>query len=357
MENEVILKNSSGLWNFVDELELENFIWKHLFEIFHLEPLERQSTINGQICDILAVTQNKQLVIIELKNTEDRYVINQLTRYYDALIQEKPFKNKVDYQQDILLYAICPIFHQHNLIDVKYSKLHFELFQSSVIKEESEFYQLLKNINENKLHGKYIIQYQEIDWRKELNSNIPEPCKLLATWLDLLSEIEKFNILKIHEQILSFDKRMEEINENSSIFYGIRYGNNKIRSCAEFQFDRYSKKILIFLWLADIGISKKPIVRMQVDTFDNYIHYSRLIVVKKNSVSFINLKNVDVGHKFYCYLEQQEGISLKIMRPSVAKGYNRMYKEWKKSGFYLKDPIEFIIENALTILSKKMPKR
>jgi RecB family endonuclease NucS len=73
MENEVILKNSSGLWNFVDELELENFIWKHLFEIFHLEPLERQSTINGQICDILAVTQNKQLVIIELKNTEDRY--------------------------------------------------------------------------------------------------------------------------------------------------------------------------------------------------------------------------------------------------------------------------------------------
>lgn len=89
----------------------------------------------------------------------------------------------------------------------------------------------------------------------------------------------------------------------------------------------------------------------------NYIYYSRLIVVNKNSVSFTNLKNVDVGHKFYCYLEQQEGISLKIMRPSVAKGYNRMYKEWKKSRFYLKDPIEFIIENALTILSKKMPKR
>jgi hypothetical protein len=50
-------------------------------------------------------------------------VINQLTRYYDALIQEKPFKNKVDYQQDILLYAICPIFHQHNLIDVKHTAL------------------------------------------------------------------------------------------------------------------------------------------------------------------------------------------------------------------------------------------
>ena len=137
MENEVILKNSGGVWNFVDELELETFVWKHLSEIFNLVPLERQSNINGQICDILAVTQNKQLVIIELKNTEDRYVINQLTRYYDALIQEKPFKNKVDYQQEILLYAIWPIFHQHNLIDVKYSKLHFELFQSSVIKEES----------------------------------------------------------------------------------------------------------------------------------------------------------------------------------------------------------------------------
>ena len=149
---------------------------------------------------------------------------------------------------------------------------------------------------------------------------------------------------------------MKEISEDKSIFYGIRYGQNKIRSCAELQFDRRSKKILIFLWLADIGINKKPIVRMQVDTFDNYIYYSRLIVVKKNSVSFTNLKNVDVGHKFYCYLEQQEGISLKIMRPSIAKDYNRMYKEWNKSGFYLKDPIEFIIEDALTILSKKMPK-
>ena len=331
-------------------------------EIFNLVPLERQSNINGQICDILAVTQNKQLVIIELKNTEDRYVINQLTRYYDALIQEKPFKNKVDYQQEILLYAICPIFHQHNLIDVKHSKLHFELFQSSVIKEESGFYQLLKNINKNKLYGKYRIHYREIDWRQEFNGNVPNPDKLLADWLDLLSEKEKLNILKIRDSILTFDDRLNEISEDKSIFYGVQYGQNKIRSCAEFRFDRYSKKVLFFLWLIDRGLKNEPVTRMQIDTINDYKDFCRLIVLKEKAISFKKLNDFGIGHKFYSYNYQEGEVRVTITTPQVAPGYNWMFRdknknEWGTLSLFSVQPIELIIEDALTTWRKRMPRR
>ncbi|MBC6435548.1 DUF91 domain-containing protein [Nostoc sp. HG1] len=66
--------------------------------------------VNGQICDILALRENKQLVVLELKNAEDRYIVQQLTRYYDALKEVKPLEDEIDYQQPISLIAIKPNF-------------------------------------------------------------------------------------------------------------------------------------------------------------------------------------------------------------------------------------------------------
>ncbi|NES03910.1 MAG: hypothetical protein F6K22_14290 [Okeania sp. SIO2F4] len=50
-----------------------------------------------------------------MKNIEDRGIVQQLTRYYDALLDEKPFSDKVDYQQPARLVAITPSFHRDNL--------------------------------------------------------------------------------------------------------------------------------------------------------------------------------------------------------------------------------------------------
>lgn len=49
-----------------------------------------QSASKG--CDILTTDLNKQLVVIELKNTEDRYIVQQLTHYYDSLQTNQPFR-------------------------------------------------------------------------------------------------------------------------------------------------------------------------------------------------------------------------------------------------------------------------
>jgi RecB family endonuclease NucS len=43
------------------------------------------------VCDILAIDAQHQLHILELKNSEDRYLIQQLTRYYANLQEVKPF--------------------------------------------------------------------------------------------------------------------------------------------------------------------------------------------------------------------------------------------------------------------------
>jgi RecB family endonuclease NucS len=58
------------------------------------------------------VDENKRLVVLELKNGEDRYVVQQLTRYYDALLEHKPFADRVDYDRPVRLIAITPKFHR-----------------------------------------------------------------------------------------------------------------------------------------------------------------------------------------------------------------------------------------------------
>ncbi|RUS94967.1 hypothetical protein DSM106972_092180 [Dulcicalothrix desertica PCC 7102] len=104
------------------------FVWENLEQLFNLKPVARQHPAKGEFCDILAV-YNKQLSILELKNTEDRYVVQQLTRYYDNLFDLKPFAEQIDYSLPVKLIALAPTFHRHNYIDRKYSRLDIDFVQ------------------------------------------------------------------------------------------------------------------------------------------------------------------------------------------------------------------------------------
>lgn len=92
MLSNATLKKTGQEWRFTNEAALEDFIWDNLKPLFNLTPLKRQFFVRGEVCDILAVDDNRQLVVLELKNTEDRYVVQQLTRYYDNLLEVKPFQ-------------------------------------------------------------------------------------------------------------------------------------------------------------------------------------------------------------------------------------------------------------------------
>ena len=125
LSNASLKKTGSG-WEFFSEEILEDFLYEHLEILLGLNVLDKQHIVNNQRCDILAVDSHKKLVVLELKNVEDRGIVQQLTRYYDALLDEKPFSDKVDYQQPVRLVAITPNFHRDNFTDRKYHTLDFQ---------------------------------------------------------------------------------------------------------------------------------------------------------------------------------------------------------------------------------------
>jgi RecB family endonuclease NucS len=136
-------------------------IWGNLEQLFKLKPIARQHPAKGEFCDILAVN-NKQLSILELKNTGDRYVVQQLTRYYDNLLDTKPFIQQIDYNLPVKLIALAPTFHRHNYIDSKYCKLDIDFLQVSVVQKLQDFYLQLINVNTN-VTTEIQIPYQELD--------------------------------------------------------------------------------------------------------------------------------------------------------------------------------------------------
>ncbi|MFW9257226.1 endonuclease NucS domain-containing protein [Nostoc sp. CALU 546] len=255
------LIKTGNSWKFATEADLEDFVWANLKELFGLIPLKRQYYVNGQICDILALRENKQLVVLELKNAEDRYIVQQLTRYYDTLQEVKPLEDEIDYQQPISLIAIKPNFHRDNFIDKKYHHLSIDFFEFAVLADEFNYYLQIRNLDlDNEKVSKIEIPHQN----RERNEDIPLPSKGLINRLAKCSSEQQEGILKIRQKVLSFDKRMEEISSAVSFRYG--NGNSKTsKFCAEFYFD--SKGIpIIFLWLGLKNNSSDRISRARIWT-------------------------------------------------------------------------------------------
>ena len=146
LRDTALIKTEEG-WKFDSEADLEDFVWDNLNSLLSLTPLKRQFYAKTEVCDILAIGQNRQLVVLELKNTEDRYIVQQLTRYYESLLEKKPFETEVDYRLPIRLVAITPSFHRHNFLDQKHHKLDFEFLLFEVIQERNQLYFSLKKIN------------------------------------------------------------------------------------------------------------------------------------------------------------------------------------------------------------------
>lgn len=142
-----MLKKVDNKWQFASENNLEDFVWSRLNSLLGLSGLKRQYRVYGDTCDILALDENSRLVILELKNVEDRYIVQQLTRYYHSLLDEKPFQQQVNYELPIRLIAVAPSFHYHNWIDKKYHQLSFEFMTFTLSQQQNEVYLQLQNLD------------------------------------------------------------------------------------------------------------------------------------------------------------------------------------------------------------------
>jgi hypothetical protein len=118
-----------GEIRFQSEIDLEDYLETHFSELFpDLLLVKRQYTIKMQRCDLLCCTKSdKQPVIIELKNEEDRGIVPQLIRYRKAIVTEKPFAEQINYSLPVKLIAIAPTLHEDNYTDQEASKFENDL--------------------------------------------------------------------------------------------------------------------------------------------------------------------------------------------------------------------------------------
>ncbi len=221
-----LIKLAGNTWEFANETALEDFIWDNLTAIFNLIPLERQRRINGERCDIISVSQNKQLVILELKNSQDRGIVQQLTRYYANLAKNKLFD--VDYDLPVKLIAITPSFHPHNYIDREYSKLNFDFIEFKLItKRDSELYLHLNNVD-TKQTWEAQIAYS-LERVHNIKDHLPPVPSFLAKMIEPCSPEQQQIILQVRERILCFHERIQEIKGANFV----QYGRGKTKICAE----------------------------------------------------------------------------------------------------------------------------
>lgn len=232
-------KVASG-WEFESEKDLEDLVWNNLEKLFGYKPLKRQYQVSGQYCDILAFGKNKELVIIELKNSEDRYIVQQLTRYYDALLDEKPFPEHINFQVPVVLIAVTPNFHRDNYTDRKYHQLKFNFLQFKIIFQEQKFSLDIINVDTT-LNWKLDFDYFP---ENHIKKDIPTPPKRFYQLIEKCTPQEQTKLLKFRQTILEFDYRMEEIVQDG----GIYYGKGKTKYCAELRLNS-KKELVLFLWL------------------------------------------------------------------------------------------------------------
>lgn len=249
-------------WQFENEFELEELIWHRLPQFLNLKPLKRQFSVKGQFCDILAIDDDQQLTVIELKNVEDRYVVQQLTRYYDALKEEQPFQAEVDWEKPIRLIAIAPSFHSDTEVDRRYNTLDIELLTFDL---ETRDQDLDLKLMESGAEVASIPVPHHLK-TPPVNIAISSPPRKLLNWLSDSPEPEFQGIMAVREQLLGFDQRMKEVVEPQKIIYG----KGKTKPCAEIRRQNIgvSSKSptwspVLFLWLPDVDGSSR-IFRMMI---------------------------------------------------------------------------------------------
>lgn len=258
---EMALIQTGAIWQFKNEFELEELLWHNLSKLLNLKPFKRQFSVRGQFCDILAIA-DRQLVIIELKNVEDRYVVQQLTRYYDALKQEHPFWAEVDWEKPIRLIAIAPSFHSDTVIDCTYNTLNIELLRFDFEERDQELY--LRVVESNSKVASMPVPGSLKTLPTEVA--VAGPPRKLLNWLSDSPEAEFQGMMGVREQLLGFDKRTKEVVEPQAIIYG----KGKTKPCAEIRRRNVgvSSKSptwapTLFLWLPDLDGSSR-IFRMMI---------------------------------------------------------------------------------------------
>lgn len=255
-----MLIQQEGQWQFESEQALESLLWEHLGDWFQWQAIARQQSLGGEYCDIIIRDDQTRFAIVELKNTEDRYVVQQLTRYYHQCREDPKIDSEIQNSDHIRLIAIAPTLHKHNFIDRIYHHLQVELWTFQIIQKQENL--LLEFHCWPTPDQSLLIKQVEIT-NQILGSQLTIPDRLDhldKSWQSILSAKSSTHgqiLLDLRDRILNFHPEMQELATENTVTYGKIRKNKSLYQSEDYlsiRFERLQKSEFarVFVYLPAI---------------------------------------------------------------------------------------------------------
>ena len=340
---------------FDTEKDLEDFVWEKVLKKVHLTPLSRQFRCREGICDILAKGLDNQLIILELKNDHNARVIEQTIAYFDALTEEMPFAQEVDYAKPIEIWTICPEYRERIDLAQKYYNLKFNFLSFRLNKRDSSFTFLLKSITQDR-------EVLEIDLPTSVLSpvqvEIPDSPKCFTDLLAKASDTDRKNLSALRHQVYHFSQgNRYQIKERVHNGKWVRFERNKSHPIVEIGWDKVRDKIAIYLWLPFKTINRNAdrTSMIQIWTEDNMVQYVGYINNGRKSFLIytpdeLKTGNVQKPNKLKCGKWAGEARYWKGLAMPLEFYLNKM--RISKKVVVLGDLVQLALEHALQKFSK-----
>jgi hypothetical protein len=268
---------------FETERHLEWFFQDTVLPHLGIKILANQYSCKVGICDILAIGVNCQLIIIELKNSLDTNVFEQITTYFDALAEEKPFGEKVNYDKPIELYTVCPMYGNRTLHVLKYHKLDFTVLTYKIEDLAQNYIFTLQNwVTKEEITRIEILKTLSLPQDFQL----PDPPKSFINLLGKCSNDQREWVIQIRDQVYEFAQNHNYKISETTNGKATRFQRSKPHPIAEVDWDTTRETLTIYLWLPFTTINGR--FNMQRAGGENYKRKAMMrIWVVDGRVSFV----------------------------------------------------------------------
>jgi hypothetical protein len=295
----------------------EDYLWQHLTELFGFIPLQRCSPIPKPFQDILALDGDR-LVAMIVKPTEDHWVVYQATAYYQYLLQERPYSDRVNYHQPIRMIVIAPRFQDETLVHRPQNAIAIE-FWSVVGNDRDEPYRWELTPHDPLITHSVTLTKRQLLAECHPTPSLPPKTQKLRQLLSQVSPAEQEEVECIRQYWLRTNQSFTEFTYGASV----RIGLGKSCPCFEVAFDEARNSLALFLWLPlkeryGDAQAKPFIARVRVWT-------------DGQRVTDIGYSPEGLGHKV-TFAEFRAAAVRPLRRSLGNRSYNRYYKdsEWRK---------------------------
>jgi hypothetical protein len=299
----------------------EDYLWEHLTELFGFIPLQRCSPLPKPFQDILALDGDR-LVVIIVKPTEDHWVVYQATAYHQYLLQERPYSDRVNYNQPVRMMVISPRFQDKTLVHRPQNAIAMEFWTVEGDDRDKPYrweLTLHDSLITHRITHRITLTKRQLLAECHPTPALPPKTQKLQQLLSQVSPAEQEKVECIRQYLLRTNQSFTEFTYGDSV----RIGLGKSWPCFEVAFDKARNSLALFLWLpfkeryGDVQ-EKRSMARVRIWT-------------DGQRVTDIGYSPEGLGHKV-TFAEFRAAAVRPLRRSLGNRSYNRYYKDptWRK---------------------------